>query len=144
MPKSNNDKKDNKSLKRMARISVRACCFVNPPPTSLLYQCFSPPSINQTTSPSTPLESPPTTPIAPPGFPPEQLLSTLKTTSPPLTSPPPAPTQPSKTINPPPPLPTFDTIKHLAGQPLSIPEVTRMEPPLPTLPLQLPPYSQLM
>ncbi|GJT04618.1 hypothetical protein Tco_0839080 [Tanacetum coccineum] len=178
MPKSNNEKKDNKSLKRTARISVRACCFINPPPTSLPYQRFSPPSDYQSAPPSTPLESPPTTPIAPPEFSPGQLLTTLKTTLPPLTSPPLAPTQPSKqssslainikpielifstpptsprpffysledlpprTINPPPPLPMFDTIERLASQPSSVPYV--MEPTLPPLPPQLPPHSQPM
>ncbi|GJU74464.1 hypothetical protein Tco_1265869 [Tanacetum coccineum] len=100
MPKSNNDKKDNKSLKRTARISVRACCFVNPPPTSPPYRRFSPPRDYQTAPPSTPFESPPTTPIAPPGFSSGQLLSTPKTTPPPLTSPPPTPTQPSKKSSP--------------------------------------------
>ncbi|GJR48543.1 hypothetical protein Tco_1316646 [Tanacetum coccineum] len=100
MPKSNHDKKDNKSLKRTARISVRACCLINPPPTSPPYQCFSPPSDYQTAPPSTPLESPPTTPIAPSGFSLGQLLTTPKTTPPPLTSPPLAPTQPSKQSSP--------------------------------------------
>ncbi|GKE17236.1 hypothetical protein Tco_1424813 [Tanacetum coccineum] len=46
--------------------------------------------------PSTPLDSPPTNPVAPPGFSPSELLTTPKTTPPPLTSLPPAPTQPSK------------------------------------------------
>nr|GEV58620.1 E-beta-farnesene synthase [Tanacetum cinerariifolium] len=100
MPKFNNDKKDNKSLERMARISVRACCFINPPPSSLPYQCFSPPSDYQTSPLSTPLESPPTTPIVPPGFCSGQLLTTLKTSLTPLTSPPSAPTQPSKQTSP--------------------------------------------
>ncbi|GKA01078.1 hypothetical protein Tco_0673743 [Tanacetum coccineum] len=93
-------KKDNKSLKRTTRISVRACCLVNPPPTSPPYQRFSPPSDYQTAPPSTPLESPPTTPIAPPGFSLGQLLTIPKTTLSPLTSPPPAPTQPSKQSSP--------------------------------------------
>ncbi|GJV74984.1 hypothetical protein Tco_1506568 [Tanacetum coccineum] len=101
--------------------------------------------------PSTPLDSPPTTPIAHLGFSPGQLLSTPKTTPPSLTSPPLASAKPSKqssplainietieiifstpltsphpffysleylppqTINPPPPLPTFDTIERLAS-----------------------------
>nr|GEY97620.1 hypothetical protein [Tanacetum cinerariifolium] len=50
----------------------------------------------QTTPPSTPLESPPTTPIAPQGFSRCELLTTPNTTPLPLTSPPPTPTQPSK------------------------------------------------
>ncbi|GKD54996.1 hypothetical protein Tco_1288383 [Tanacetum coccineum] len=99
MPKFNNDKKD-KSFKRTARISVRACCFINPPPSSPTYQHFSPPSNYQKAPPPTPLESPPTTPIAPPGFCSGQLLTTPKTSSPPLTSPPPTPTQPSKQTSP--------------------------------------------
>ncbi|GJV11913.1 E-beta-farnesene synthase [Tanacetum coccineum] len=100
MPKSNDDKKDNKSLKRTAQISVRACCFVNPQPTSPPYQRFSPPNDYQTAPPSTPLESPPTTSIAPSEFAPGQLLTTPKTTPPQLTSPPPAPSQPSKQTSP--------------------------------------------
>nr|GEV46894.1 hypothetical protein [Tanacetum cinerariifolium] len=96
MPKSTYDKKDNKSLKRTTRNSVRTCCFVNPPPTSSPYQRLSPPSDYQMTPPSTPLESPPTTPIAPQGFSHCELLTTPITTPLPLTSPPPTPTQPSK------------------------------------------------
>ncbi|GKF52794.1 hypothetical protein Tco_0159704, partial [Tanacetum coccineum] len=76
MPKSNHDKKDNKSLKRTTQISVRACCFVNPQPTSPPYQRFSPPNDYQTAPPSTPLKSPPTTSIAPSGLAPGQLLTT--------------------------------------------------------------------
>ncbi|GJS34356.1 hypothetical protein Tco_0532738 [Tanacetum coccineum] len=97
MPKSNNDKKNNKSLKRTARVSVRACCLVNPLSSSPPFRRFSPPSDYQTAPPSTPLDSPPTTPIAPPGFSP---MNTPKTTPLPLTSPPLAPTQPSKQSSP--------------------------------------------
>nr|GEX90226.1 hypothetical protein [Tanacetum cinerariifolium] len=100
MPKSSSDKKENKSLRRAARISVRACCFVNPSSNSPPFQGFSPPSDYQTTPPSTPLESPPHSPITPPGFSPGQLLTTPKTTPPHLTSPPPAPSQPSKQSSP--------------------------------------------
>nr|GEY52621.1 hypothetical protein [Tanacetum cinerariifolium]GEY53366.1 hypothetical protein [Tanacetum cinerariifolium] len=96
MPESTYDKKDNKSLKRPTRSSVRTCCFANPPPTSSPYQRFSPPSDYQTTPPSTPLESPPTTPIGPQGFSRCEFLTTPNTTLLPLTSPPPTPTQPSK------------------------------------------------
>nr|GEV47222.1 hypothetical protein [Tanacetum cinerariifolium] len=96
MAKPTYDKKDNKSLKRTTQSSVRTCCFVNPPPTSPPYQRFSPLSDYQMTPPSTPLESPPTTPIAPQGFSRCKLLTTPNTTPHPLTSPPPTPTQPSK------------------------------------------------
>ncbi|GKA38087.1 hypothetical protein Tco_0724652 [Tanacetum coccineum] len=129
----------------------------------------------QTVPPSTPHDSPPSSPIAPLRFSPGQLLTTPKTTPPPLTSPPSAPTQPSKkssllainieliqlifstpptspnlffdslevlppqTINPPPPQPMLDTIKHLASQPPPVLDV--MEPPLPPLSTQLLPHS---
>ncbi|GKC80806.1 hypothetical protein Tco_1131580 [Tanacetum coccineum] len=100
MPKSINDKKDNKSFKRTARISICACCFVNPPLASPPNQHFSPPTDYQTDPPSNPLESPLTSPLVPPGFYLDQLLTTPKTTPPPLTSPPPAPSQPSKQNSP--------------------------------------------
>ncbi|GKA36329.1 hypothetical protein Tco_0722820 [Tanacetum coccineum] len=96
MPKSNNNKKDNKSFKRTARISVHACCFVNHPPASPHYQHFSPPTDYQTTPPSTPINAPPTYLMAPPGFSLGQLLTTPTTTPPPSTSPPSAPSQLSK------------------------------------------------
>ncbi|GJX15891.1 hypothetical protein Tco_0216723 [Tanacetum coccineum] len=139
MPKSTNDKKDNKSLKRL---SVRVCYFVNPPPSSPPYQWFSPPSDYQTTPPSTPLDSPPTTPIAPPGFSLGHLLTTPKTTPPPLTSLPLAPTQPYKqssslSINiepvelifstpPTSPHPFFDSLEYLP------PRAVNPPPPQPT------------
>ncbi|GJS29100.1 zf-CCHC domain-containing protein [Tanacetum coccineum] len=78
----------NKSLRRTARISVRACCLVTPSSNSPPFQRFSPPSDYQTAPPSIPLDSPPTTPLAPPGFSPSELLATPKTTPPPLTTPP--------------------------------------------------------
>nr|GEY43267.1 hypothetical protein [Tanacetum cinerariifolium] len=96
MPKSTYNKKDNKSLKRTTRNSVCTCCFVNPPPSYPPYQRFSPPSNYQTTPPSTPLESPHTTLIAPQGFSRCELFTTPNTTPLPLTYPPPTPTQPSK------------------------------------------------
>ncbi|GJR13724.1 hypothetical protein Tco_0796376 [Tanacetum coccineum] len=96
MPKSSNENKENKSLRRTTQINVRACCLVNPPSNFPPFQCFSRPSDYQTVPPYTHLDSPPTTPIAPPGCSPSELLTTPKTTSPPLTTPPPAPTQPSK------------------------------------------------
>nr|GEY02506.1 hypothetical protein [Tanacetum cinerariifolium] len=97
MPKSNND---NKSFKRTAQVSVRACCFINPPPASPPYQHFSSSTDYQMAPPSTPIESPPTFLMALPEFSPSQLLITPTTTSPPLTSPPPAPSQPSKQNSP--------------------------------------------
>ncbi|GJZ91989.1 hypothetical protein Tco_0664054 [Tanacetum coccineum] len=100
MPKSINYKKDNKSFKRTTRISICACCFVNPPLAFLPNQHFSPPTDYQTEPPSTPFESPPTSPSEPPGFSLDQLLTTPKTTPPPLTSPPLALSQPSKQNSP--------------------------------------------
>ncbi|GJY84564.1 hypothetical protein Tco_0497940 [Tanacetum coccineum] len=178
MPKLSSDKKENKSLRRTTRINVRACCFVNPSSNSPPFQRFSSPSDYQTAPPSIPLESLTHSPIAPPRFSPRQLLTTPKTTLPPLTSPPPEPSQPSKqssplainiepvelifstpltsphpffdtledlaprTVNPPPPPPTFDTIERLANQPPPVPDV--MEPTLPSLPPQLSLLSQPM
>ncbi|GJU64433.1 hypothetical protein Tco_1246268 [Tanacetum coccineum] len=84
MPKSNNDKKNTNSFKRTARISVLACCFVNPSPASPPYQHFSPLTDYQSAPPSTPIESPPTSPMAPSGFLPGHLLNTPKSTPPPL------------------------------------------------------------
>ncbi|GKB68659.1 hypothetical protein Tco_0930071 [Tanacetum coccineum] len=130
--------------------------------------------------PSTPIDSSPTTPLAPPGISSTELLTTSKTTPPPLTTPPHAPTQPSKksspltinlepvepifltlptsphhlfdslddlplrTTNPPPPQPTFESIKHIANQPSLILDIIDMEPPLPLLPPHLLPLSQSM
>ncbi|GKG08851.1 hypothetical protein Tco_0334683 [Tanacetum coccineum] len=100
MHKSNNDKKDTNAFTRTARISVRASCFVKSPPTSPPYQHLSPPTDYQSAPPSTPIESPPTSLMAPSGFSSGHLLNTPKTTSPPLTSPPPAPSQPFKQNSP--------------------------------------------
>ncbi|GJQ94108.1 hypothetical protein Tco_0005247 [Tanacetum coccineum] len=100
MPKSSNDKKENKSLRRTTRISVRACCLVNPPSNSPPFQRFSPPSDYQMAPPSTPHDSPPTTPLTLSGFLPSKLLTTPITTPPPLTTPPSAPTQRSKKSSP--------------------------------------------
>ncbi|GKB76363.1 hypothetical protein Tco_0943258 [Tanacetum coccineum] len=100
MPKSSSNKKENKSLRRTARISVRACFLVNPTSNSLPFQHFSPLSEYQTVPPSTPHDSLPPTPIPPLGFSPSELLSTPKTTPLSLTSPPSAPTQPSKQSTP--------------------------------------------
>nr|GEX15868.1 hypothetical protein [Tanacetum cinerariifolium] len=49
---------------------------------------------------SNPIESPPTFPMAPPGFSLGQLLTAPTTTPLPLTYPPPTPSQPSKQISP--------------------------------------------
>ncbi|GJZ09293.1 hypothetical protein Tco_0543576 [Tanacetum coccineum] len=84
------------SLKRTARISVRHCCFSNPRPLSPPYHALSPPTDNQSTPPSTLNASPPLSSIISPGISPSKVLLTPKSTPPPLTSPPPAPTQPSK------------------------------------------------
>ncbi|GJU06196.1 hypothetical protein Tco_1122626 [Tanacetum coccineum] len=51
---------------------------------------------------------------------------------------------PPRTTNPPPPQPTFESIKHLANQPPSVPDFMDIEPPLPPLSLQLPPLLQPM
>ncbi|GKD58342.1 hypothetical protein Tco_1295851 [Tanacetum coccineum] len=102
MPKTSNEKKGSKTLRRIARISVRPCCLVNLTSTtnSPPFQRFSPSSDYHVAPPSTPPDSPPTTPLAPPGFSPIELLTTPKTTPPPLTTPPPTPTQPSKQSSP--------------------------------------------
>ncbi|GKC01777.1 hypothetical protein Tco_0987913 [Tanacetum coccineum] len=142
MPKSTNDKKENKFLKRTARISIHSCFLVNPPSNSPPYLRFSPPSDYQMAPPSTPLDSSPPTPIAPSGFSPSEVLTTHKTTPPPLTSPPLKPTQPSKkssslTINiepvklifftpPTSPHPFFDSLEDLP------PQTTNPPPPQPS------------
>nr|GEV81363.1 hypothetical protein [Tanacetum cinerariifolium] len=154
-----------KKIKRTARISVHPCCFSNPRPISPPYNHLSPPTDYQTAPPSTPDSSPPLSP----GVSPSKLLVTPKSIPPPLTSPSPAPTQPSKhsspltininpiehlfstphtspqaifdtledlpptTTNPPPPRPSFDFIKHMANEPLPLPN---MELPLPLSPSQ--------
>ncbi|GKG20888.1 hypothetical protein Tco_0380689, partial [Tanacetum coccineum] len=146
------------SLKRTARISVRYCCFSNPRPLSPPYHALSPPTDNQSTPPSTLNASPLLSSIISSGISPSKVLLTLKSTPPPLTSPPPAPTQPSKhskhstpptspqtlfdtledllptTTNPPPPRQSYDFIEHLANEP---PPIPAMEPPLSPLPPQL-------
>ncbi|GJY69990.1 hypothetical protein Tco_0472972 [Tanacetum coccineum] len=96
MPKSNIDKKNTNAFKRTARISVRACCFVKSLSLSQPYEHLSPPTDYQMAPPTTPIESLPPSFIAPPGFSPEHLVITNKSTPPPLTSTPPVPSQPSK------------------------------------------------
>nr|GEX60567.1 retrovirus-related Pol polyprotein from transposon TNT 1-94 [Tanacetum cinerariifolium] len=77
MPKSNKEKKPENNLKCTARISVQPYCFNNPRPSSPPYQALSPQPITK-----------------------REFLLTPKSTSPLLTSPPSAPTQPSKHSSP--------------------------------------------
>ncbi|GJX02996.1 hypothetical protein Tco_0188912 [Tanacetum coccineum] len=96
--------------------------------------------------PSTPSDSPPTTPLAPPKFSPTELLTTPKTT------PPISPHHlfeslddlPPRTTNLPPPQPTFESIEHIANQPPLILDIMDMEPPLPPLPPHPLPFSQTL
>ncbi|GJW56997.1 retrovirus-related pol polyprotein from transposon TNT 1-94 [Tanacetum coccineum] len=89
--------KENKlNLKCTARISVCPCCFSNPRPLSHPYHALSPPTDYQSAPPSTPNASPPLSLIITLGISPSKALLTPKSTPPPLTSPPSAPTQPSK------------------------------------------------
>ncbi|GKA82502.1 hypothetical protein Tco_0789250 [Tanacetum coccineum] len=100
MPKSNKEKKSATNFKCTARMSVRPCFFNNPCPASPPYQTLLPPTDYQMAPPSTPNVSPPLSPITTPGISPSKLLLTLKSSPPPLTSPPLAPTQPSKHSSP--------------------------------------------
>nr|GEV42633.1 hypothetical protein [Tanacetum cinerariifolium] len=145
MPKSINDKKENQSPKRTTRISVRTCCLINPPSNSPPYHRYFHPSDYQMKPPSTPLDSPLQTPIASLGFSSSELLTTPKTTPPPLTFPPSAATQASKqsssfTLNIKPieiifftppisPHPFFDSLKYLP------PRTTNPPPPKPSFDL---------
>ncbi|GKE26382.1 hypothetical protein Tco_1441766 [Tanacetum coccineum] len=100
MPKSNKEKKPASNLKCTAKISVRPCCFSNPRPSSPPYQALSPPTDYQMALPSSLNVSPLLSPITTPGVSPSKLLLTPKSSPPRLTSPPPAPTQPSKYSSP--------------------------------------------
>ncbi|GJZ66157.1 reverse transcriptase domain-containing protein [Tanacetum coccineum] len=71
-------------------------CFVNPCPATPPYQSLSPLTDYQTAPPSTLNVSPPLSPITSPGISPRKLLTTPKSSPPPLTSHLPAPPQPSK------------------------------------------------
>ncbi|GJR79404.1 hypothetical protein Tco_0150189 [Tanacetum coccineum] len=160
MPKSNNDKKNTNSFKRTARISIHACCFVNPPPASPPYQHFSPPTDYQSGPPSTPIESPPTSLMAPPGFSPGHLLNTPKITPPLLTSPPPAPSQSSKqnsslainlehvklifSIPPTSPHPFFDSLEDLPPQSSNLPPPQPSFDSIEHLENQPPPLFEIM
>nr|GEX54790.1 hypothetical protein [Tanacetum cinerariifolium] len=84
------------NLKRTARISVHPCCFSNPRLVSPPYHPLSPPTNYQSVPSSSLNASPLLSPIMSLGIPPSKILLTPKTTPPPLTSPLPAPTQPSK------------------------------------------------
>ncbi|GJR92236.1 hypothetical protein Tco_0264410 [Tanacetum coccineum] len=84
------------NLKHTTRISVHPCCFSNPRPVSPPYHTLSPPTDYQKVPPSTLNTSPPLSLIISPKISPSKVLLTPKSTPPPLTSPSPAPTQPSK------------------------------------------------
>ncbi|GKD91807.1 hypothetical protein Tco_1371644 [Tanacetum coccineum] len=88
------------NLKRTSRISVHPCCFSNPRLVSPPYHPLSPPTDYQSAPPSSLNASPPLSPIMSLGITPSKILLTSKTTPPPLTSPPPAPIQPSKHSSP--------------------------------------------
>ncbi|GJY24063.1 hypothetical protein Tco_0397721 [Tanacetum coccineum] len=113
------------NLKRTARISVRPCCFSNPRPVSPTYHSLSAPTDYQMAPPSNPNSSPPhssptLSPIISPGISPSKLLLTLKSTPPPMTSPPSAPTQPTKHSS---PLAiNIEPIKLLFSTPLASPQ----------------------
>ncbi|GKD06721.1 hypothetical protein Tco_1181695 [Tanacetum coccineum] len=138
--------KENKAnLKRTARISVRPCCFNNLRTSSLLYQPFLPPS--DYTSGPLPTSPISTSPISPTHHN-SDLLTTPRSTPPPLTSlHQPLPKLslklddlPPSTTNPPPPRPSFDTIKRMANAPPPIPPIDttfplptpNLEPPIPS------------
>ncbi|GJV68541.1 retrovirus-related pol polyprotein from transposon TNT 1-94 [Tanacetum coccineum] len=78
------------------KISVRPCCFSYHRPVSPPYHALSPPTDYQTAPPSTLNALLPLCRIISSGISPSKILLTPKSTPPPLTSPPPAPTQPSK------------------------------------------------
>ncbi|GJZ93247.1 hypothetical protein Tco_0665312 [Tanacetum coccineum] len=93
--------KENKTnLKRIARISVRPCCFNNPRTSSPPYQPFLPSSDYVSGPPPTTPTSQTSTPQLSPTSNNKNLLLTPKSTPPPLTSSPLAPTQPSKLTSP--------------------------------------------
>ncbi|GJY93969.1 hypothetical protein Tco_0509751 [Tanacetum coccineum] len=123
--------KENKTnLKRTARISVRPCCFVNPRTSSPPYQPFSPPSDYTLGAPQTsPITTPPLSPINTTINSNENCSLTPKSTPPPLTSPPPAPTQPSKLTSP--VAINLDPIELLFSTPLSSPSLLDMLGDLP-------------
>ncbi|GJV01075.1 hypothetical protein Tco_1334644 [Tanacetum coccineum] len=81
MPKSNNDKKDNKSLKRTAQISVRACCFVNPPPPQPSFDSIE--RLANQPPPVPDVMEPPFPPL-PPQLPPHSQPMSLNNAFPPL------------------------------------------------------------
>ncbi|GKE83776.1 hypothetical protein Tco_1557518, partial [Tanacetum coccineum] len=90
-------KESKTNLKRTSRISVRTCCFINPKTSSPPYQPFSPPlDYTSGAPPTSPITTPPLSPINSIINSNENCLLTPKSTPPPLNLPPPAPTQPSK------------------------------------------------
>ncbi|GJX78948.1 hypothetical protein Tco_0327097 [Tanacetum coccineum] len=169
MLKSNNDKKNVNAFKRTARISVRACYLVNPRPTYPPYQNLSPPTDYKTAPPLSPIVSPPPSLITSPGISPCHLLNTPKTTPPPLTSLPPAPSQPSKQTSPlainldpvelifstPPtsPHPFFNSLENSPPRTTNLPppqpsfktieRLANQPPPLPVMEPHLPPMPPL-
>ncbi|GJV31457.1 hypothetical protein Tco_1391857 [Tanacetum coccineum] len=163
-------KESKTNLQSNPRDAVRPGWLQHPQPPSPPYQPLSPPS--DYTSGPLPTSPISTSPISPTHHN-SDLLTTPRSTPPSLTSPPPAPTQPSKltsplainldpiellfstpptspqafldslddlppsTTNPPPPRPSFDTIKRMANAPPPIPPIDSTFP-LPTLNLEPP------
>ncbi|GJU89622.1 hypothetical protein Tco_1302045 [Tanacetum coccineum] len=81
-------------------MSIRPCCFNNPRPSSPSYQALSPQTDYQTAPPSSLNISPLLSPIITLGISSSKFFLTLKSSPPLLTSPPPAPIQPSKHSSP--------------------------------------------
>ncbi|GJX30601.1 hypothetical protein Tco_0238680 [Tanacetum coccineum] len=93
--------KENKTnLKRTSQISVRPCCFNNPRTSSPPYQPLSLPSYYVSRPPPTTPTSKTSIPQLSPTSNNNNLLLTPNSTPPPLTSLPPAPSQPSKLTSP--------------------------------------------
>ncbi|GJX39776.1 hypothetical protein Tco_0253079 [Tanacetum coccineum] len=138
MPKIPSETSSNKTQRRTARISVRPCCLIN-----LTSSNESPLSDYNVAPPSTPLESPPKTTLAPQATSPIQTLTTLKFTPPSLTTLPLVPTQPSKqtplhatdldplelifSTPPTSPYPFFDTLEDLPPRSTNPPHLSSFE-----------------
>ncbi|GJU53263.1 hypothetical protein Tco_1226977 [Tanacetum coccineum] len=111
-------------------MSVRPCCFSNPRTASPPYQPFSPPwDYTSGALPTSPIISPPLSLIKTNSN--ENCLLTPKITPPPLTLPPPAPTQPSKLTSP--VTTNLDPIKLLFATPPSSPSLLDVLGDLPPL-----------